>query len=88
MAATTRYHRPSIWIRNAGEITLRLIQQDVSVFSPLQRGIDELSANFDVIGNRISLGAKFSDNLSVDSNLAASNQLLGVTSRRDTGGGD
>jgi hypothetical protein len=73
-------------IRNRGNITDGFIQRDI--VTPGSRGIDRSAVYRDPLCVRIRHGARGGNDLAVDSYPTGGDNLLGVTTRGDSGGGD
>jgi hypothetical protein len=63
----------------------RLIQDEITQF---RRPLGDATRGFDAIAFGISLGAKLGDYRTVDADLSATNQFLGMSPRGDAGASD
>jgi len=50
--------------------------------------LDELARNFDAIFFGVGFGTEFGDDLAVNADLSAKDELFGVAARGDAGAGD
>src|SRR5260370_6158713 len=72
-------------IGHGGNHMDRLIQEEITQF---RRPLGDATRGFDAIAFGISLGAEFGDYRTVDADLSATNQFLGMSPRVDAGASD
>jgi len=75
-------------VRNARQIPFRFIQKYVSVLSVFEGRVYQLAADLDVVCIRIGFCSEFHNGFPVNGNFAFEDELLGRTTRCNTGLGD